>query len=333
MKRTIILILSAMLALSTLCLSSCDQAGSSYTPYRDISVTLPPYDEVEGSVECNHNMQTVFTRAEDQKAISACTRCGYSPDGYRYFHTKEASNKFVKYEKIIIKLSSNYQNQELLFRSDVSEVVLIGTEGQTLDGLKIHIQNRTEPFTVSLCNVNVVSSDVIILSDECAAKVTVKTYGTGNSLTTRDGARGVDGELNYVDYGTAQYANAGGGGHNAANVLEINGDVDVYAFAPLNVKGGNGGSGGNGASHNRGPQYVARNNGGDGGRGGNGGSAILSGGRVTLCQGASLVTLTGGQGGNGGSGGRGGNPGGIYNSVDGSSGSKGENGKTGLENG
>lgn len=333
MKRTIVFILSVLLALTaTLGFSSCDQAGAGYQPYRDISVTLPPYDNYEGTVECSHNMQTVFTRAEDQTVITACTRCGYNANGYHYYHTKEESNKFVKYEKIIIKLNSNYQDQELFFRSDVSEVILIGTAGQTLNGLKIHVQNRTTPFTVSLCNVNVVSSQSIILSDECAQKIIIKTYGTENNLSTKDGAIGADGELKYVDYGTGQFANSGERGQDAANVIEVNGDVDVYAYAPLNAKGGNGGRGGNGANHKRGPQYIAKNNGGDGGTGGNGGSAILCAGKVTLCHNASLVTLTGGQGGNGGSGGQGGNPGGIYNSVNGASGAKGQNGKTGLEN-
>ena len=90
------------------------------------------------------------------------------------------------------------------------------------------------------------------------------------------------------------------------------------------------GKGGNGASHKKGPQYVAKNNGGSGGSGGNGGDALFTNGVVRVFGELSLLDFNGGLGGAGGFGGTGG--GGIYGSKNGTNGSKGSDGKTGLEN-
>ncbi len=311
-------------------LTACDGATpDSYVPNRPISVTLPPYGDSQNSADaqCQHRMQDVVT-LEEGLVISACTRCGYSDSGYRYYHARTDSNTLVRDEKIIIRLSAEYRETTLNVRSDVTEVILVGSEGQTLDGLRINVGKRNTPFTVGLYNVNVVASESIIASTECAEPVTVKSYGTSCSLTTRTAASGGDGELEYVDFHTAQFANPGGDGRDAAHVIDVAGEVEVYAFCSLALTGGNGGQGGNGASHKKGPQYVAKNNGGNGGNGGDGGDAIHAGGTVTVYN-SDFVTLTGGRGGNGGSGGAGG--GGIYGSKDGQPGSRGNDGKTVCE--
>ena len=323
-RATLAVLLSTVLVAA---LVSCDGATTdNYVPNRPISATLPPYGDSQNSADaqCQHRMQDVVT-LEEGRVISACTRCGYSDSGYRYYHAKTDSDTLVRDEKIIIRLSSEYRETTLNVRSDVSEVILVGSEGQTLDGLKLNVANRSTPFTVGLYNVNVVSSESIIASTECAEPITLKFYGASCSLTTRTAAQGADGELEYVDFHSAQRANPGGNGQDAAHVVNVAGDLEVYAFATLSITGGNGGRGGNGASHKKGPQYVAKNNGGNGGNGGDGGDAIHAGGSVTVYN-SDLVTLTGGRGGSGGSGGSGG--GGIYGSKDGQPGVSGADGRT-----
>ena len=318
-----LLILATILCVFT----SCNDVSSD--PNEPLFVILPPYSGTEISSKCLHQITEIIYLSDTGESIFACSLCGNSEQGYHYYYQKSNDNLYTRHEKIIIKLNSQYRGETLFFRADVNEVILIGTEGQTLDEFQIYIQNRKNPFTISLYDVSVISKNSIIVSPECSETVIIKTYGSTSSLVTFSGKNGEHGELVYAGYGTSQYANSGASGEDANHVIDVLGNVEVFAYAPISVIGGNGGIGGNGASHQSGPQYFADNDGGNGGPGGNGGDAIHTGGRAYIYANESYVTLQGGYGGRGGYGGTGGTS--IYGSKDGTNGQNGQDGKTGLQ--
>ena len=331
MKRNIFRVVFAVLLILATAVIFASCGGDTYVPNGEIYDTLPPYGEYEGADTCSHKYKEIFTYGSE--TVKACTLCGYNSDGYHYYHTYDMIDGSVlgRYEKVFVKLNADYNGKILSIRSDVSELILLGNEGQTLDGLQINVEARLSEFTISLCDVNVVSDKTVINAENCDKDITVKTYGTGNSLTTRNGKAGKDGELVTVtkNYTYQYYANSGTDGENAADVIKAGASISLCAYAPLNVKAGDGGKGGNGASHkSESIGFGIANGGGNGGHGGNGGSAAKCAGVLQITEGAEKITLTSGVGGKGGNGGKryGGSGSIVYNYSDGTDGFNGEDG-------
>ncbi|MBE6634632.1 MAG: hypothetical protein E7617_00340 [Ruminococcaceae bacterium] len=333
MKRKKLNLLLAVLLISAIAMLFVSCGKDTYVPNGEIYDTLPPYDEYEGRDTCSHRIKEVFVRTDTSETIKACTLCGYNSDGYHYYHTYDMIDGSVlgKYEKILIKLNADYNDKTLNIRSDVSELILIGNEGQTLDGLQINVEARRSELTISLSDVNVISNKTVIDAGNCDKDITIKTYGTSNSLTTRNGKAGEDGELVTVtkNYTYQYYANSGTDGENAADVIRTGASISLCAYSPLDVKAGDGGKGGNGASHKSGSiGFGIANGGGNGGHGGKGGSAVVYSGNLLIIEGEDKITLTSGIGGKGGSGGKkySGSGSLVYNYSDGTDGYNGADG-------
>ena len=333
MKKNIIkLIFVVLLFAATLGLASC---SAPYVPYAEIYATLPPYAESAGATTCSHSTKEVFSR--DGESIRACTLCGYGDSKTHYYHTYDQMDGGMlgRYDTVIVKLNAEYNEKTVSVRSGINEVIFVGTEGQTLNNLKIKIEPRLSELTVSLSNVRITSDYTIIDAASCEQKITLKTYGADNNLTTKTGKAGEDGTLATIvkNYTYQYYANSGTDGADAQDVISVGGNIDVYAYAPLAVNGGNGGMGGRGASHrSESIAYGIANGGGNGGKGGNGADAISFVGVLNVAEGRENLTLTAGKGGSGGSGGSRytGSGSSFYNYTDGYRGSDGTDGKTGL---
>ena len=318
------------------CIVSCGNSSDKYQPNQPIYATLPPYSEVgsSNSNNCNHQNRTVFsknTESGEIESIVACTNCGYSSSGYKYYHTQSDYNKACvngnKYsgesKKIIINLNSNYNYSTFEFQSNVDEIVFVGTEGQTNSNMKIKVLNRKSNIIFDFSNVNISSQDTILISDECDAKIIVRTHGNSNSFATQRAADGKNGDNGWTYYGQ-QTAHSGERGGDASDVFSVNGDIEFIVYSSISIHGGRGGNGGNGASLTSvGPTSGG---GGSGGNGGDGGDAIDAKGSVTVRGNTNLVDFEGGDGGYGGTGGYGRNQ-----SSKASDGYKGNKGKSGLE--
>jgi len=335
-KKYVLGLLLMLMAISFI--TSCGNKAEEPEKYQrqPIYAFLPPYTDAGSSNvdNCNHQSRNVLIKNTENggtESIAACIKCGYSSSGYRFYYTYTDYHRDCasggKYsgesKKIIINLDSNYNDSKFVFQSTVEEVIFVGAEGQTNNNLQIEVLSRTTPIILGFSNVRISSDKSVLVSEKCAAKVIVQSYGTSNSFATKKGADGKDGGTGYTYYGQLM-AHDGKDGESAADVFVVKGDVEFIVYSPISISGGRGGNGGDGGSLNT--NLPTSGGGGAGGAGGSGGDAINTNGIVTISGNKTMVDFTGGAGGKGGRGGYGRNQ-----SSKAEDGVKGKDGKTGLE--